>query len=180
MKVLIVDDAAFTRLSLRQALEHMHFTVLEAGSAEAGFLLFKEHSPQLIISDLHLNGQSGIELFTQVARVRTVPFFLMTHRPDRETIAAAMAAGITNFLCKPIDPANLQKLIATHCPDAAAPALTQHQLVINLQEPMYTVAAEASKKMKLSIEAYITTLLSQMLQPPPPRSEKAEKAGRQR
>jgi CheY-like chemotaxis protein len=65
-KVLIVDDAFENRLLVRTVLQHAGYTVLEAADANEALNLLNEHSPDLFLVDLSLQGTSGAELIRTV------------------------------------------------------------------------------------------------------------------
>lgn len=171
MKILIVDDASFTRLSLRKMLEQLKATVLDAGSAEDAWKIFKEQKPDLIISDHNLPGKNGIELYLMMKEAQNIPFSLMTHRPDVTLLNKAIASGISHVLSKPIDPVDLKNLIDGYFPKE--PVAEVKSIAVTLNDAALTVALDASKRAKLTVEAYLSKMLNQMLQPP----ESVETAG---
>lgn len=173
MKILIVDDASFTRLSLRKMLEQLKATVLEAGSAEEAWNVFKDKQPELVISDQNLPEKNGVELYLMIREAQqTAPFCLMTHRPDAALISKAISAGISHVLSKPIDPTDLKKMVGAYFTLETA-TVEVKPIAVTLNDAALTVALDASKRAKLTVEAYLSKMLNQMLQPP----EKVEAAG---
>lgn len=59
---LIVEDAKIIRTTLRWQLEELGFDVLEAVNGEEGLLMSRAHNPPLIIMDVELPDQSGIDV----------------------------------------------------------------------------------------------------------------------
>ena len=59
--IIVVDDDAPIRLVLREILERMGHTVLEAGDGEACFRHFTSVCPNLVITDLFMPGKEGLE-----------------------------------------------------------------------------------------------------------------------
>src|SRR5206468_3485789 len=61
----------------------------------------------LILADVHLNGESGFGLLQAVKadpRLRSIPFLFLTSTADRETEwANALALGAARYLCRPIE-----------------------------------------------------------------------------
>ncbi|TMH16159.1 MAG: response regulator, partial [Betaproteobacteria bacterium] len=59
--ILIVEDNDKNLKLVRDVLQVKGFSTLEAGTAEDGIKLAREHKPDLILMDIHLPGISGIE-----------------------------------------------------------------------------------------------------------------------
>ena len=59
--ILIVEDNDKNLKLVRDVLQVKGFSTLEAGTAEDGIQLAREHKPDLILMDIHLPGISGIE-----------------------------------------------------------------------------------------------------------------------
>lgn len=65
---MLVDDHAIVREGYRSLLQKQkHLNVIaEASSGEAGYILFKQHQPDIVIIDLSLPGQSGLETISRI------------------------------------------------------------------------------------------------------------------
>ena len=59
--VLIIEDNELNMKLVRSMLQLGHFQVLEAGDAEDGIQVAREHSPNLILMDIQLPGMDGLE-----------------------------------------------------------------------------------------------------------------------
>lgn len=173
MKILIVDDASFTRLSMRKMVEQLNATALEADSAEQAWKIVNEQRPALVISDQNLPGKSGIEFYMQIRETRKIPFCLMTHRPDSELLNKAIASGISHVFSKPINPADLKKVIAQYFPGESG--AESKSIDVTLNPAALTVATDAAKRAKVTVTEYLSTMLNQMLQPAEPVEATADK-----
>src|SRR3954452_23128771 len=107
MKILVVEDHPQSRESLKRLLERRGHDVTGVGSAEeAKRALAAERFPFLIL-DWMLPGQSGLDLCREL---RANPLgdevfiLLVTARSDTEDLEAALAAGASDYLTKPLDP----------------------------------------------------------------------------
>ena len=71
MKVLLVDDAAFVRMSLKKILDDMAlgFEYIEAGDGEDAIEKYKIYSPDLVIMDITMPKMDGI---TAVGRIKEI------------------------------------------------------------------------------------------------------------
>lgn len=62
-KILVIDDGIDTRKILHQILTANHFSVQEAATGAAGLALAQKEAPDLIVLDLMMPGQDGIETY---------------------------------------------------------------------------------------------------------------------
>jgi len=102
-RVLIVDDAAFMRLSIRNILEKNNFEV--AGEAENGLVAikkYKELNPDLVTMDITMPDMSGIEAVKSIVEydpnAKVVMLSAMGQQP---LIMEAIMAGAKSFIVKP-------------------------------------------------------------------------------
>ncbi len=67
-RILLVDDDADTRSVFRAKLEHAGYELDEAESAEAALGKVKEFDPAVVITDVRMDGMTGLELsFDKIA-----------------------------------------------------------------------------------------------------------------
>lgn len=103
LRVLLVDDHPLFRAGLRMALESTDDIkiVAEAGDAEQALALVEELAPQVVIMDLHLPGQSGIEATRVLTREHPNSRVLMvTMSEDNDALVAALRSGARGYLVK--------------------------------------------------------------------------------
>ncbi len=67
-KILIVDDEETVRLVINRILEREGHTVLEAENGRAGLVVFYREAPDIVITDIIMPDQEGIELICEVKR----------------------------------------------------------------------------------------------------------------
>lgn len=116
-KVLIVDDDDATRHGLCALVTEAGFTAIPAASlAEATEALTRE-APDLIITDVRLQGYNGMQLLAMGSR--PIPAIVVTGFPDRMLEADAHKMG-ADYLEKPLSPASLLALIRVKL-EASAP-----------------------------------------------------------
>jgi two-component system cell cycle response regulator len=95
--LLVVDDDAFMREVLIDALESEPWRILSAGSAEEALALLARHPVQVVLSDQSMPGMQGSELMARVSRdyPQTVRLILsgLSGPSELEAIERACAAG---------------------------------------------------------------------------------------
>lgn len=112
-RVLAVDDDPAALEAIVALLQKDGFEVHTAASAEAAEELLSRFSYPLIITDLVLPGQSGIDLVRHAgARQPEAASIVVTGHATLRTAIDALKAGAADYLTKPINPEELRGLIA--------------------------------------------------------------------
>jgi two-component system, chemotaxis family, chemotaxis protein CheY len=114
MKVLVVADSAAMRRSITNALQRIGYAdVIEASNGRDALTQVDE-SIGLIITDWNMPSMNGVELTRAVRASRfgqSVPIMLVTTRGARDDIIAAIEAGVTSYILKPITSSVLREKI---------------------------------------------------------------------
>jgi FixJ family two-component response regulator len=107
-KILIVEDDDTNRAGLVQLLRGAGYDVIGAGTFEQGRQLLNAENPDLLITDLRLEGFNGLQLI--ITRLHPIPAIVITGFADRilETEAKHLGA---DYLVKPFLPSALLNLI---------------------------------------------------------------------
>src|ERR1041385_1569876 len=104
-RVLLVDDEPDQVALLRAMLTPLGMEVTTAESAEQAQQVFRRHPVDLVVTDLHLPGASGIDLIRQLRQVETPPaVVLITGEGSVASAVEALKLGASDYLQKPIDP----------------------------------------------------------------------------
>jgi two-component system, NtrC family, response regulator AtoC len=102
--ILIVDDEGKMRALLAMALDGEGYRVEEAPSAEEAAKRLASGAPDLVITDVRMGGQSGLELLRECkARVAGVEWIVMTAYADARTGIEAMRLGAFEYVAKPFE-----------------------------------------------------------------------------
>jgi CheY-like chemotaxis protein len=115
MDVLIAEDDAITRLTLRQLLESEGYEVAEADNGRDAVEIARQRPPRLALLDVMmpvLDGFAAARLLRSAPETRGVPILFLTGRDDRSARATARRAGRTTFLTKPVDDYELLDLVS--------------------------------------------------------------------
>ncbi len=106
---LVVEDDPWIRLLLRDLLTDAGYAVLEASNGSAALRLAERQPPALVLLDLVLPEQSGLELLTELKSTRAtahVPVIAVSARADLLVRAAELADAV---VAKPFD---IEQLLA--------------------------------------------------------------------
>jgi two-component system chemotaxis response regulator CheY len=111
-KVLVVDDQKSMRGLVRFALLQMGMeTVDGAESGEEAIKKLTQVRYDLIITDLHMGGISGLGLLKAIRShpvLRSTPVIMATSETSSDTVRQAKTAGVDAFILKPVEPNALQ------------------------------------------------------------------------
>ena len=110
--ILVVEDEAIMRESLRDWLTDSGYQVETAKEGEEALKIIAEQDFSLLILDLRLPGGDGIEVLREAkARRPQLKGIIITAYPSVQTAIEAMKYGAIDYLPKPFDLNQLEKLI---------------------------------------------------------------------
>ncbi len=112
LRLLLVEDHQDTRKSMEFLLRRHKHQVTSAGNARDALELAAQHEFDLVISDLGLPDQSGIELMKQLRDTYGLQGIGVSGYGMEEDIAESHAAGFTCHLVKPVSIDQLRRAIA--------------------------------------------------------------------
>ncbi|HEU4581999.1 MAG TPA: sigma-54 dependent transcriptional regulator, partial [Polyangiaceae bacterium] len=103
-KILVVDDDASMTELLSERLRRRQFEVTTAQSAAEARVAFDNAQPDVVVTDLNMPGQSGIQFCEWVVTNRAdTPVILITAFGSLDTAVAAIRAGAYDFITKPFE-----------------------------------------------------------------------------
>jgi two-component system, NtrC family, nitrogen regulation response regulator NtrX len=110
-RILVIDDEAAIRDSLRMILEYEDYRFLGASSGQEGIALCQRERPDLVLLDIKMPGMDGMEVLRSLhASDDTLPVVMISGHGTTTTAVEAMKLGAENFLEKPL---SSEKVIAT-------------------------------------------------------------------
>jgi two-component system CheB/CheR fusion protein len=116
LTILLVDDEPEGLNSVESVLRHQGAAVLPAGSTAEALQLLHRHRPGLLLTDLAMPGQDGLELMRAVRELeiplRDTPAAVLSAHLASEFGPLARAAGFQLFLEKPVQPQELVERVA--------------------------------------------------------------------
>ena len=102
-KVLIVDDAAFMRISIKNMLTKNGYEVV--GEAENGLIgveMFKELHPDIVTMDITMPEMSGLDALKEITKVDPQAKVVMVSAMGQEAmVREAIVSGAKGFIVKP-------------------------------------------------------------------------------
>ena len=104
--ILCVEDEADLRSDVCEELVAAGYQVEEAGNGEEALDLLRERSFDLVLCDITMPRMSGLDLLQRVRQapdLADLPFVFLTALAGRQDIIAGKAAGVDDYLTKPID-----------------------------------------------------------------------------
>ncbi len=102
-RVLIIDDDPDFLIAMRLQLRGS-YGVLTAQSVNEGLAILKERDVDLVLLDVGLERETGLEGIARIHGVHpTVPVAMLSGRRDVQTVVASIRAGAIDYLTKPID-----------------------------------------------------------------------------
>lgn len=103
--VLIVDDAEFTRLQLREIVQDLGWTVVaEAGDGRVAVDLCANLRPDLVLLDITMPTMDGNEALANILqRDPAMKVVMITALGQKEQVLTAIKLGARDFIIKPFD-----------------------------------------------------------------------------
>jgi putative two-component system response regulator len=113
--ILVVEDDAQIREVLTDHLTKLGYGIIETASAEEALQRLQETTPDLVLTDIHMGGMSGIDLCATLKRDRRfqlLPVIILTGQSDLQARVAGLAAGADDFFAKPFDLLEIRTRVA--------------------------------------------------------------------
>ena len=112
-RILIVDDAAFMRLSLKTILEKNGFEVVgEAENGLIGVKKYKELSPDLVTLDITMPEMDGITALKEIMKIDSNAKVIIVSAMGQEGhVREAVMCGAKSFIVKPFTSEHVVKAL---------------------------------------------------------------------
>jgi two-component system, response regulator YesN len=116
IKVLLVDDEEMIRQGIADSIDWEKLNMKVIGHAEDGedaLIIFNEHTPQLILTDIKMPFMDGLELVEKVKSQNPDTYIIIISGYDEFHYAQkAIKLGAHDFILKPIDLDDLEKMLS--------------------------------------------------------------------
>ena len=114
MKVLLVDDAAFIRMSLKKILDDSpyEFTCYEAGTGNEALEMYRAYRPDLVIMDITMPELDGITAVHMIKEIdEGAKIIMCSSLGYQEKVVEAVTAGAMDFIVKPYEASKVMSTI---------------------------------------------------------------------
>jgi two-component system chemotaxis response regulator CheY len=115
-RLLLIEDHGPTVETLRAILQAVGISrISHAGDAAQAMNMLEEQPFDMVLCDFNLGATNGLSLVRSIRKTGgignpNVPIVMITAHAETDRVAEAQAAGVDDFLVKPIEPDTL-----THC-----------------------------------------------------------------
>jgi DNA-binding NarL/FixJ family response regulator len=105
LRVMLIDDHAFVRSAIRQALTAPDVVIVaEAATAEEALRVALDARPDVVMIDIDLPGMNGLRLLRELApRLPDSKFVMLTVSTDQADVLEAVRLGASGYLTKDLD-----------------------------------------------------------------------------
>jgi two-component system, OmpR family, response regulator len=111
--VLVVDDDLAVRQLVSEYLAQNDFRVSEAASGAELMGAFRAQGVDLVLLDLRLPGEDGMQLLRQLRAESQLPVIILTGRAEEADRVMGLESGADDYLTKPFSPRELLARIRT-------------------------------------------------------------------
>ncbi|HEY3381456.1 MAG TPA: sigma-54 dependent transcriptional regulator [Vicinamibacterales bacterium] len=101
-RILVIDDDAAVRESMRMILEYEGYEFIGASSGPDGITVVERESPDLVFLDIKMPGMDGLEVLDRVKAMTDVPIVMISGHGTGATGADAIRRGAFDFIDKPL------------------------------------------------------------------------------
>ena len=125
-RVLVVDDSAHLRHTLRDSLDAGGMECAMADSGEAALALCQERTFDIVLMDVNMPGMNGLEAVSQIRKLShmlTIPVFIVSSDTSEDLRKQGKRVGVTAWIRKPYNPEMVIKGIQQVLNGPAMPSL---------------------------------------------------------
>jgi DNA-binding response OmpR family regulator len=113
--VLVIDDEALIRKTVRLACEQEGYAVQEAETGTDGLASLESFRPDIILLDLMLPDVSGFDICRDIRRTGSkVPILILSAKTEEIDVVVGLEIGADDYIVKPFRPRELLARIAAH------------------------------------------------------------------
>jgi CheY-like chemotaxis protein len=119
VRILVAEDDTVTQLLTRRLLERRGYLVQTASNGYEVLAALDRERFELVLMDLQMPMLDGLETVSMIRRReagsgRALPIIALTARTRNGTRDECLSAGMNDYLAKPVDPAQLYRMVERH------------------------------------------------------------------
>ena len=113
LTLLYAEDEIQTRKNHIFYLQDRYdFTFLEAGDGEEALTLYKQHQPEIVLTDISMPKMNGLDLVAEIRKLSPhTKVIVLTAHEEQEKLLKAFELYVVNYLIKPVDRRKLSAAI---------------------------------------------------------------------
>ncbi|MDX1695551.1 MAG: sigma 54-interacting transcriptional regulator [Ketobacteraceae bacterium] len=160
-KILLVDDDPGLLQLLAMRITALNYDVESVSSGEAALQSLERSSPAVVVTDLRMDGISGLGLFEIIQqRWPAIPVIILTAHGSIQQAVQATQKGVFSFLTKPVDKeelaTTLQQAVALNSPLSESEETALEKDIITRSPKMYRVLDQARLVAKSDVSVLIS------------------------
>src|ERR1700679_1321912 len=97
-RILIIDDESQITRVLRAAVSAQGYDVRTANDPEEGLQVYREWSPDLVVTDLMMPGMTGVEVTGGIRARGATPVLVLSVRDHERAKVEALDAGADDYV----------------------------------------------------------------------------------
>ncbi len=103
LKILYAEDNEQSRRSYALGLRQLFKEVIEAKNGEEAFDLYRQHQPDILLTDINMPLLDGLELIRIIRKEDSnIKIIVLSAHADQEKLMKAIPLGLSSYLVKPI------------------------------------------------------------------------------
>src|SRR4051794_29250523 len=103
-RILVIDDDAGIRDSLKMTLEYNGFECTGAATGQEGLALAERDAPDLVLLDIKMPGMDGMDVLGRLRSMdESIPVIMISGHGTTSTAVEAIKRGAVDFLDKPFE-----------------------------------------------------------------------------
>ncbi len=155
IKILIADDDAAIRESIKLILTERRFELLECGDVDAVYRQIQLESPDLILLDIHFKDKTSLELMRRLAAENAqIPILVLSGAASAAEAAQAIKLGAYDFIEKPVSAERLRLTIERCLENAALKQKLQGVTVPSGTAPKIIGKSAHAESLRRTIDQY--------------------------
>jgi len=154
-RVLVVDDAAFMRMMIKNILAKNGYEVVEAADGEAAVELYKQHKPDLVTMDITMPVLDGVEAVKAIRKVDPNANIIMCSSMGQQALVIeAIQAGARDFIVKPFKQERIMQAIEK----VMAARAGAHVYINGKVQGVYFRAETRERALQLNVRGWVRNL----------------------
>jgi two-component system, OmpR family, KDP operon response regulator KdpE len=141
-RILVIDDEPQITRVLRAALAAQGYDVRIANDPDEGLRVFRDWTPDLVVTDLMMPGISGVDVCRAIRSRGATPIVVLSVREHERSKVEALDAGADDYITKPFGIQELLARVRAHlrrAPERTSTAIEAGDFVVDPEAHSITV-----------------------------------------